>query len=120
VVLERSLATELTEHLGYEKGDPAGRGSPNSRNGTTVKTVATEVGEVRLNVPRDRVGSFEPRLVPKGSRRAGGLDEMIITVVRVRSNVQRSVRPHVQRSGGADHAMCGSCPPVVVSRCFSL
>jgi putative transposase len=78
-VLERGLATELTEHLGYDKGDPAGRGLLNSRNGTTGKTVATEVGEVRLDVPRDRVGSFEPRLVPKGSRRAGGLDEMIIS-----------------------------------------
>ena len=45
-VLERGLQAELTEHLGYEKGDPAGRGSPNSRNGTTPKTVATEVGDV--------------------------------------------------------------------------
>jgi putative transposase len=79
-VLERGLTTELTEHLGYEKGDPAGRGSPNSRNGSTPKTVASEVGDVRLDVPRDRMGSFEPRLVPKGSRRAGGLDEMIISL----------------------------------------
>ena len=46
-VLERGLAAELTEHLGYEKGDPAGRGSPNSRNGSTPKTLATEVGAVR-------------------------------------------------------------------------
>src|SRR6185503_13411531 len=65
-VPERGLQTELTEHLGYEKGDPAGRGSPNSRNGATPKTVATEVGDVALAVPRDRAGSFEPRLVPKG------------------------------------------------------
>ena len=79
-VLERGLQAELTEHLGYEKGDRAGRGSPNSRNGTTGKTLATEVGEVPLAVPRDRGGSFEPRLVPKGSRRVGGLDEMIISL----------------------------------------
>jgi putative transposase len=79
-VLERGLATELTEHLGDEKGDPAGRGVPNSRNGTSPKTLATEVGDVGLDVPRDRAGSFEPRLVPKGSRRAGGLDEMIISL----------------------------------------
>ena len=65
-VLERGLATELTEHLGYEKGDPAGRGSPNSRNGTTPMTLGTEVGPVPLAVPRDRAGSFAPRLVPKG------------------------------------------------------
>src|SRR5207342_1870746 len=74
-VLERGLAAELTEHLGYEKGDPAGRGSPNSRNGTTPKTLLTEVGDVPLDVPRDRAGSFEPRLIPKGARRAGGLDD---------------------------------------------
>ena len=66
-VLERGLATEQTEHLGYEKGDPAGRGSPNSRNGTTPKTVATEVGDVRLDVPRDRAATFEPRLVPRAA-----------------------------------------------------
>src|SRR6185312_3258915 len=71
-VLERGLAAELTEHLGYERGDPAGRGSPNSRNGSTPKTLATEVGAVGLDTPRDRAGTFEPRLVPKGARRAGG------------------------------------------------
>src|SRR5690242_20783244 len=70
-VLERGLQAELTDHLGYEKGDPAGRGTSNSRNGTTAKTLATEVGDVPLAVPRDRAGSFEPRLVPKGQRRAG-------------------------------------------------
>src|SRR5690606_14967824 len=79
-VLERGLAAELSEHLGYEKGDPAGRGSPNSRNGTTPKTLATEVGDVALATPRDRAGTFEPRLVPKGARRAGGLDEVIISL----------------------------------------
>ena len=82
-VLERGLAAELTGHLGYEKGDPAGRGSGNSRNGASPKTLATEVGDVPLamprGMPRDRAGTFEPRLVPKGSRRAGGLDEMIIS-----------------------------------------
>src|SRR6185437_14271028 len=75
-VLERGLQAELTDHLGYEKGDPAGRGSPNSRNGSTSKVLATEVGDVALDTPRDRAGVFEPRLVAKGARRAGGLDEM--------------------------------------------
>jgi putative transposase len=68
-VLERGLQAELTDHLGYEKGDPAGRGSANSRNGSRPKRLATEVGEVALSTPRDRAGTFEPRLVPKGSRR---------------------------------------------------
>jgi len=79
-VLERGLAAELTEHLGYEKGDPIGRELPNARNGFTAKTVASEVGDVGLAIPRDRDGSFTPTLVPKGSRRLGGLDDMIISL----------------------------------------
>jgi len=79
-VLERGLAAELTGHLGYEVGDPAGRGSPNSRNGASPKTVQTEVGAVPLAVPRDRASTFQPRLVPKGERRLGGLDDMIISL----------------------------------------
>ena len=79
-VLERGLAAELTEHLGYDKGDPVGRQLPNARNGFTPKTVASEVGDVGLAIPRDRDGSFTPTLVPKGSRRLGGLDDMIISL----------------------------------------
>ncbi len=80
LALERGLAAELTDHLGYEKGDPAGRALPNARNGSTPKTVQTEAGPVPLDVPRDREGSFIPRLVPKGQRRLGGLDDMIISL----------------------------------------
>jgi putative transposase len=80
-VLERGLQAELSDHLGYERGDPVGRGAPNSRNGSTPKTVQTEVGSVGLDTPRDRDASFEPRLVPKGTRRlGGGLDEMIVSL----------------------------------------
>lgn len=79
-VLERGLNTELTSHLGYDKGDPAGRLLPNARNGTSSKTVASEVGDIELAIPRDRDGSFVPTLVPKGARRIGGLDEMIISL----------------------------------------
>ena len=67
-VLERALAEEMTGHLGYEKHDPAGRGTGNSRNGTTGKTLLTDVGAVDLAVPRDRNGTFEPRIVRKGQR----------------------------------------------------
>lgn len=78
--LERGLAAELSGHLGYEKGDPEARHYPNSRNGSTPKTVASDAGDIELDVPRDRAGTFEPRLVPKGSRRLGGLDDMIISL----------------------------------------
>lgn len=78
--LERGLQAELTDHLGYEKGDPDAAFFPNSRNGFTSKTVKSQVGELELSTPRDRDGTFTPRLVPKGARRLGGLDDMIISL----------------------------------------
>src|ERR671934_3147105 len=60
-LIERALGAELTEHLGYEKGDPAGRGSGNSRNGYSSKTVIGDDGPIALAVPRDRDSSFEPQ-----------------------------------------------------------
>src|SRR4029450_5828127 len=73
-LLERALGAELTEHLGYEKGDPAGRGSGNSRNGYSSKTVIGDDGPIELAVPRDRNSSFEPQIVPTepAPARAGG------------------------------------------------
>jgi putative transposase len=100
-VLERGLAAELTDHLGYEQGDPAGRGSPNSRNGFTPKTVATEIGPVPLDVPRDRASTFEPRLVPKGQRRLGGLDEQIISLYAGGMTV-RDIQAHLARTLGTE------------------
>jgi transposase-like protein len=80
-VLERALEEELSAHLGYTKHDPAGNNSGNSRNGSISKTVQTGIGPVYLSVPRDRVGSFEPVLVPKRAGRiSGGLDDMIISL----------------------------------------
>ena len=100
-VLERGLAAELTDHLGYELGDPAGRGSPNSRNGTTPKTVQSEIGPLPLDVPRDRLSSFEPRLVPKGERRLRGLDEMIISLYAGGMTV-RDIQHHLARTLGTE------------------
>ena len=78
--LERGLAAELTEHLGYEKGEPTSQARSNARNGTTPKTVDSEVGPFEIEVPRDRAGTFTPRLVRKGQRRLDGLDAMIISL----------------------------------------
>lgn len=100
--LERGLESELADHLGYDKGDPAGRGSSNSRNGSTPKTLSTEVGEVGLDSPRDRDSSFEPRLVPKGARRlAGGLDEQIISLYAGGMTV-RDIGYHFERTLGVE------------------
>jgi putative transposase len=70
-VLEAGLQAELTDHLGYERHDRAGHGSGNSRNGYTQKRLGSEIGDLQLATPRDRLGSFEPRLVSKGQRRVG-------------------------------------------------
>jgi len=78
--LERGLEAELTEHVGYERGDVEAALHENSRNGTFPKTVATEIGDVELAIPRDRNGTFTPMLVPKGQRRLDGLDGMIISL----------------------------------------
>jgi transposase-like protein len=77
-VLETALAAELTDHLGYEPGDP--RPSSNARNGTTPKTVRTDIGQVRIDVPRDRQGTFEPAVLPKHVRRLGGFNEAVISL----------------------------------------
>ena len=101
-VLERGLAAELTGHLGYERDDPAGRGASNSRNGSTPKTVQTEAGAIGLDVPRDRASSFEPRLVPKGTRRlGGGLDEMIVSLYAGGMTV-RDIEHHLARTLGVE------------------
>ena len=78
--LERGLAAELTEHLGYDRGEPTSQARGNARNGTTSKTVDSEVGPFEIEVPRDRAGTFTPRLVRKGQRRLDGLDAMIISL----------------------------------------
>jgi putative transposase len=79
-VLQAGLNAELTEHLGYEAHAVEGRRTGNSRNGSYPKTVTTEIGQVTLEVPRDRNGSFEPVLVPKGVRRLDGLNTNVISL----------------------------------------
>src|SRR5215469_5536728 len=80
-VLETALHEELSEHLGYDKHDPAGAGSGNIRNGTRSKTVLTDTtGPVTIDVPRDRAGTFEPRIVRKRQRRLTGVDEIVLSL----------------------------------------
>jgi transposase-like protein len=94
-VLERALGEELTQHLGYEKHDPVGRGSGNSRNGSTPKRLLTEIGGIDLEVPRDRGGSFEPKIVRKGQTRLDGFNERIIALY-ARGMTTRDIRAHLR------------------------
>lgn len=97
--LERGLKSELSSHLGYEQGEAHGRFLPNSRNGSYPKTVSTVAGDIDLQIPRDRAGTFAPTLVPKGSRRTGGLDEMIISLYAGGMTV-RDIAYHLETTVG--------------------
>src|SRR6201997_3877543 len=100
-LIERALGAELTEHLGYEKGDPAGRGSGNNRNGTSSKTVLTEDGEIDIAVPRDRAGSFEPQLIAKGQTRFDGFDDKILSLY-ARGMTVREIQGRLAELYGAE------------------
>ena len=93
-ILERALGAELSDHLGYEKGDSAGCGTGKSRNGHSGKAVLAEDGAVELAVPRDRNGSFEPVIVPKGERRLDGFDDRILSLY-ARGMTVREIQGHL-------------------------
>jgi transposase-like protein len=98
-VFERALQVEMTHHLGYERDDPAGHGSGNSRNGSSTKTVSTTNGPVTINVPRDRNGEFEPQIVPKRARRVGQIDQLILSLY-ARGMSTRDIEAHLREVYG--------------------
>ena len=99
-VVERALTAELTHHLGYAQGGaPAGEGG-NCRNGTSVKTLIGEGGKVEIAVPRDRLSTFEPRLIAKGQRRFEGFDGKIIAMYAGGMTAGDSGSPAGAVSGG--------------------
>ena len=79
-VLETALEAEMSDHLGYDKHDPAGRNHGNSRNGVRSKTVLTEIGPVEIEVPRDVDASFQPTIVRKRQRRLTGVDQIVLSL----------------------------------------
>jgi putative transposase len=94
-LLERAMSAELTHHLGYEKHEVAGRGSGNSRNGASHKRVKGDFGEVEVAVPRDREGSFEPKILPKHERRFAGFDDKILSMY-ARGMSTRDIQSHLE------------------------
>ena len=99
-VLERAMEAELSDHLGYKAGDPAGHGTGNSRNGKTTKRVQTLQGPVELTVPRDRNSSFEPVIVPKRARRLGKVEDMILSLY-ARGMTTRDIGSHLEEIYGS-------------------
>jgi putative transposase len=79
-VIERAMGAEMSDHLGYRQGESKPEGQTNQRNGASSKTVLTDEGPLRIDVPRDRQGSFDPLLIPKHERRFTGFDQKIIAM----------------------------------------
>ena len=100
-ILSRGLEVEMADHLGYEKGDPAGWGSGNNRNGSYDKTVQTDAGSVPVEMPRDRDATFEPLLVPKHQRRLSGFNDLVISLV-ARGMTTRDTQAHLQEIYGVE------------------
>ena len=100
-LVERAMQAELTHHLGYEKRDPAGRGSGNSRNGTSRKKLKGDFGEAVIEVPRDRNGSFEPQILPKHQTRFDGFDDKIISMY-ARGMTTREIQGHLREIYGVE------------------
>lgn len=94
-ILERALEGELTTHLGYEKHDPKGHHSGNSRNGHTAKILKGEQGEFEIQVSRDRKSAFEPQIIAKGQTRFEGFDEKIIAMY-ARGMTTRDIQAQLQ------------------------
>jgi putative transposase len=100
-LMERLLDEEMSSHLGFEKNDPEGRKSGNSRNGYTEKTVQTDSGPVDVRVPRDRAGTFEPKLVAKRQRRLEGFDDKVLALY-ARGMSVRDIQGHLRELYGTD------------------
>src|ERR1700704_45418 len=100
-LLERAMQAEMTEHLGYSKHDPAGQNSGNSGNGKTTKTLKGDFGEMPLETPRDRSGSFEPKMIAKGQTRFTGFDDKIISMY-ARGMSTREIQGHLEEIYGIE------------------
>ena len=94
-IVERAMQAELTHHIGYEKHDSAGRGGENKRNGRSSKTLKGDFGEVEIEIPRDRQGSFQPQIVPKHERRFAGFDDKILSMYS-RGMTTRDIQGHLE------------------------
>src|SRR5882762_8166997 len=100
-ILERALAAEMTDHLGYEKHDPAGHHRGNTRNGKSQKTLKGEFGELELETPRDRQATFDPKIVAKGQTRWTGFDDKIISMY-ARGMTTREIQGHLEEMYGIE------------------
>ncbi len=108
-LLERTLQEELSEHLGYEKGETSSQPRENTRNGSSAKRVLTDHGGIELEIPRDRNGTFEPKIVKKNQTRLKGIEDRILSLYS-RGMTVRDIRAHLEEMYGVDVS------PALISR----
>lgn len=101
LVVERALEAEMTEHLGHSKNEPVANQAGNTRNGKSRKTLKGEFGELPIEVPRDRHGSFEPQLIPKHQTRWAGFDDKILSLY-ARGMTVREIQAHLEEMYGTE------------------
>ena len=121
-LIERALSAELSYHLGYAPGADKPEGSDNHRNGVSGKTILTEDGPLRIDIPRDRQGRFDPLLIPKHERRFTGFDDKIVAMyargMTIREIQGVNFHPNGAKTFSAywSHWICGVMEPVVFHR----
>lgn len=100
-IVEKAMNTEMKEHLGYEVNNPDGNNTGNSRNGTSKKTILTDIGDIDIAIPRDRNGEFNPKIIKKHQRRFDGFDDKIISMYS-RGMTTRDIQGHLKDIYGVD------------------
>jgi len=101
LLVERALDVEMTEHLGHDKHEPVANAAGNTRNGRSCKTLKGEFGELPIEIPRDRHGSFEPQLIPKHQTRWASFDDKILSLY-ARGMTVREIQAHLEEMYGAE------------------
>ena len=99
LLVEKALDAEMTEHLGHEKHEPVANAAGNTRNGRSRKTLKGELGELPIEIPRNRDGTFEPKLVPKHQTRWTGIDDKILSLY-ARGLTVREIQAHLEEMYG--------------------
>ncbi len=123
LVVERTLEAEMTDHLGHGKNEPVANQAGNTRNGKSKKTLKGEFGELPIEVPRDRNGSFEPQLIPKHQTRWAGFDDKILSLY-ARGMTVREIQAHLEEMYGTEVSPSmsrrGNCHDNAVSESSSI
>ena len=120
-LVERALEAEMAEHLGHARNEPVANSAGNTRNGKSKKTLKGEFGELPIEIPRDRHGSFEPQIIPKHQTRWTGFDDKILSLY-ARGMTVREIQGHLEEMYGAEVSptLISSVTDAVIDDCLGM